>query len=353
MACPDENTLLALVGGRLDPERRAFVHAHVDACPACHELLAALALLDPPSVDPLGATIDAPRSVRRAAYERAKGEIVAGRYRLLQWIGEGGAGVVWEGVDTKTGAPVALKFLRYLTPTMKKRFVREARVLTALRHPNIVTVHDLAEEPGGGAAVLVMERLRGESLAGHQRRSPKLPLVEISTIFVPLTLAVQHAHDLGVVHRDLKPANVFLEKTGNLLGGIKLLDFGLAKLLGLGEFTDAGTNLTATGHIVGTIQYMAPEQLAGEAGIDARADVWSLGVILYEALSGQRPYSGRSVLELIRQVARAQVAPVEAIAPDAPRELTHLVARMLVVDREARDVQLAALVAALRGAVEG
>ena len=226
-----------------------------------------------------------------------------GPYRVLEKLGEGGMGEVYKARDTRLDRTVAIKVLPTQVtadPDRRARFEREAKTIAGLTHPHICTLYDVGEQDG--VTFLVMEHIVGETLAARLSKGA-LPLVQSLTIATEIAEALSAAHRQGVIHRDLKPANVMLTKAG-----AKLLDFGLAKLTGHGEqpaaaYTSSGTpteaaTLTGQGVIVGTLQYMAPEQLEGRA-LDARTDLWALGAILYEMLTGKRAFEGESQVSLI------------------------------------------------------
>jgi len=223
------------------------------------------------------------------------GQVIAGRYRLERLVGEGGMGLVYSATHTITRKSVALKFLKVTGDEHVRRFLREARIAGTVRHPNIVEVHDILQLPGGGAPVMVMDLLRGESLAQRLEREQRVPLHELTAILLPVVSALGSAHALGIIHRDLKPENIFLTR-GSAGGkdGVKVLDFGIAKLTAQ-EGDAASSGITHTGAVMGTPYYMAPEQVFGEKAIDHRADIWALGVILYECVSGRKPIGGSSL----------------------------------------------------------
>jgi eukaryotic-like serine/threonine-protein kinase len=205
-----------------------------------------------------------------------------GRYQVQAKLGAGGMGVVYRAVDPSLDRAVALKFLSpglAADPKARARFIREARAASALDHPNIGTVFEIGEH--GKLMFIAMALYSGESLKERMTRGP-LPVAEVERIAAALTDALRAAHAAGIVHRDLKPGNVMLTSDGQ----IKLLDFGLAKLVSAGEAADA---LTHEGALVGTPAYMAPEQLRGEE-IDGRADLFALGVVIYELLAAKHPF---------------------------------------------------------------
>jgi serine/threonine protein kinase len=220
-----------------------------------------------------------------------------GPYEIQSAIGAGGMGEVYKARDTRLDRTVAIKVLPPTVssdPERRARFEREAKTIAGLNHPHICTLHDVGEHDG--STFLVMEHIVGETLAARLSKGA-LPLDQALTIATEIAEALSAAHRQGVIHRDLKPANVMLTKAG-----AKLLDFGLAKLTGHGEapaavhvVSAAPTQAPLTGHgvIVGTLQYMAPEQLEGKPP-DARTDLWALGAILYEMVTGKRAYEGTS-----------------------------------------------------------
>ena len=271
------------------------------------------------------------------------GLLLAGRFRLERVVGRGASAVVWEATNTLTSRQIALKIFvgRALdVPRRRDRFLREARAASCVSHPNVLPIDDLVELPDG-RAVLVMPLLRGESLRERLARTGSLPAHELSVLFVPVTDALEAAHAGGVVHRDLKPDNLFLSGDPPRL---VILDFGVAKLASDGEL-----GLTSTGVTVGTPFYMAPEQLFGEEDVDARADVWALGVLLFECLSGRRPTEAPNLGQLLKKVSSRSLPELtEADVPDAPH-LATLVRAMLSIEREDRP-SLAEVRSALLGA---
>jgi eukaryotic-like serine/threonine-protein kinase len=261
------------------------------------------------------------------------GMIIAGRYRLDRPLGEGGMGAVWAATHTVTQRTHALKLLKKKDddPATRKRMLREARAASAVRHANVVTVHDVVEGPDG-APVLVMDLLEGESLGDRLEREKRLDLGEALRIARAILEALEAAHAAGVVHRDLKPDNVFLTKHG-----LKVLDFGIAKLTANEGPGRATTNmLTESGAVMGTPSYMAPEQAFGEGEIDARADLWALGVVLYECIAGARPVDGTTVGQIFKSLATGAIVPLESRVPDVPSDVAGLVRGLLTIDRNGR-----------------
>jgi eukaryotic-like serine/threonine-protein kinase len=253
-----------------------------------------------------------------------------GSYEVIAPLGSGGMGEVYCARDTRLGRDVAVKVLpaeRLADTGRRARFEREARAVAALSHPHIVTIHEI--DSAEGLDFIVMELVQGETLARALRRGP-LPTAEALRIAIPLADAVAAAHAAGVVHRDLKPANVMLGRDGV----VKVLDFGLAKLAhddtaGSDVRTEtAGAPLSRPGTVAGTAGYMSPEQASG-GEVDARSDVFSFGVLLYEMVTGRRAFPGDSSTEAIAAVLRDQPKPPGELAPDLPRDLERIIQRCL------------------------
>ena len=262
-----------------------------------------------------------------------------GPYEILAPLGAGGMGEVYRARDTRLDRTVAIKVLPAETaadPKLKARFEREARVISALAHPNICTLHDVGEQDG--RTFLVMEHLVGETLAARLKKGP-LPLEQALEVATQIADALAAAHKQGVVHRDLKPGNVMLTKTG-----AQLLDFGLARLTAHGEqpavesLTSAPTKqapLTAQGSILGTLPYMAPEQVEGKPA-DARTDLWALGTVVYEMVTGRRAFEASSPTSLVGAILEREPAAMAERQPLTPPSLERLVRRCLSKDPDDR-----------------
>jgi serine/threonine protein kinase len=277
------------------------------------------------------------------------GLVVAQRYRLDRCIGAGGMGEVWAAEHVLTKRQVAVKALfGTIAPESRahQRFVQEARSAAEVGHRAVVEVLDAFVE--NDTPVLVMELCSGETLGSRLARDGTLGLREAAQILDPIIEAVACAHAKGIAHRDLKPDNIFLAVEHGALAP-KVLDFGLAKLLG-----DRANELllsTQAGAVIGTPSYMAPEQAIGDKNIDHRVDVWALGVILYQCLSGMLPVEGTSVPEVLSRVANHAITPLEVVAPDLPRAILDLVGRMLARDPDQRPKSLADVLLVLRSPV--
>ena len=271
------------------------------------------------------------------AAEIEPGSIVAERYRVTRLLGEGGMGAVWAAQHIVTRKTVALKLMKAAgaaKPELVRRFLREARAASAVRHPNVVQIHDILQTTDG-MPVMVMDLLEGESLGSRLERESVLSLADVSAILLPVISAIGTAHSLGIVHRDLKPDNIFLVREGHHVRPC-VLDFGIAKLSAMeGDAAQTGA-LTRTGAMMGTPYYMAPEQAFGEKSLDLRADVWAIGVILYECLTGRRPVDGDNMGQLLKILMTGAVQPIEELKPDLPPEVIDLVRRMLTTDLRQR-----------------
>jgi formylglycine-generating enzyme required for sulfatase activity/predicted esterase len=261
------------------------------------------------------------------------GETVS-HYRILGKLGGGGMGVVYEAEDLNLNRKVALKFLPDArdTPDALERFKREARAASALNHPHICVVHDLGEHEG--KPFIAMERMKGESLKEALARGP-MPFEQVVKLGLQIADGLEAAHGAGIVHRDLKPANVFLTERGDA----KILDFGLAKLTGserqlLGSEVETAAkeiHLTSPGMTLGTVAYMSPEQARGQ-DVDARSDLFSLGVMLYEMATGRLPFPGNTAAEIFNALLSHSPAPSTGV----PLKLQEILLKSLEKDRSAR-----------------
>ena len=243
------------------------------------------------------------------------------RYRVLGPIGKGGMGEVFQAEDLRLGRRVALKVLApalAAEPRHVERFEREARSAAALNHPNIVTIH--AVEEAEGLHFLVLELVEGKTVADLLQTRGPFPFEELLDIALALTRALEAAHGRGIVHRDLKPRNVMVSHEGR----VKVLDFGVARLTGAGpetgtpegaEITD--TDLTRPGLILGTPHYMAPEQILGSP-VDPRTDLFSLGILLFEMATGQRPFQGEHRLAVMSAILSEEPPAARSLRPELP-----------------------------------
>jgi serine/threonine protein kinase len=254
------------------------------------------------------------------------------RYEIREPLGSGGMGQVYRGIDTRLGRAVAVKVLRSDIPDsqeFRQRLAHEAHVLSALSHPNICTLHDVVD--AGGQPVLIMELLEGMTLA-HRLSAGPIPIETVISVAAQTASALAAAHDKGVLHRDVKPGNIFLTSSGH----VKVLDFGVAKLSAesarQAEFEATrsleSSPVTAPGVLLGTFAYMAPEQALGEA-TDARSDVFSLGVVLYELCTGHRPFTGKTLPAFFDALLHDDPIPARTRNPNIPVELERIIHRAL------------------------
>jgi tRNA A-37 threonylcarbamoyl transferase component Bud32 len=251
--------------------------------------------------------------------------LIARRYRLESLIGEGGAAAVWRAIDTTLERPVAIKLLyggdKRDRARRISRFEREARIAGAVRHPNVVQIVDFGTTDD--TPYMVMEMLDGESLAVRIKREPRLELTAIVRIVVSILRGLDAVHTAGIVHRDIKPGNVFLHREGDRLVP-KILDFGISRLVEPdGKRVSALT--TTEGVIVGTPEYMSPEQVRGSSEIDLRTDIYSVGVMLYELLLGKVPYKAENVGDLLISIVNGNAPSLHAQRPDVPRAVADVV----------------------------
>ncbi|MEU9122446.1 protein kinase [Streptomyces sp. NPDC048506] len=267
--------------------------------------------------------------------------VLGERYELVERLGNGGMGTVYRAVDHRLRRTVAVKTLSAelaLQPEFRTRFQREAHAAAALNHPGVATVHDVGEDAGGGAVepYLVMEYVAGRTVS-HVLKDGALPVAQAVDIAGQVLDALEHSHRHAIVHRDIKPANVMLTATG----GVKVVDFGIAKAL-----SEVATRLTGTGVAVGTPAYLAPEQITGSE-TDHRTDLYAVGCLLHELLTGWPPYTGDSPFSVMHQHLAAEPVPPSAVRPELPAALDAVVVTALHKGREDRFADAAAMKAAL------
>jgi serine/threonine protein kinase len=279
-----------------------------------------------------------------ALFVPTPGELIAGKYRIEERLGRGGMSLVFRATHVISNKQVALKWM--LSPSSSAqanaRFIREARAAARVDHPNVVDVYDIAQD-GHRGLYMVMQLLQGESLAKRLARGPLAPDEAIS-LLLPALRGVVAVHAAGVIHRDLKPDNIFLCVSGEReLPEAKVLDFGISAIVH--EMPDAA--LTRDGALVGTPAYMSPEQIQDARTVDARTDVYALGVILYQALTGQLPFESDSQQGLSLAIVRGDVVDPRTMRPQLPVWLSDVVLRALATRREDRYPSVAALIDAL------
>jgi eukaryotic-like serine/threonine-protein kinase len=359
--CPTSGELLDLLDGdRSDPDR-AGVLSHLDDCPSCQQSLEALANGDTPLSSTmleqaaylapesdsaywpalkdaeLALTVDTP-TMRRPASDvslafldpPADGSHLGtlNNFEVIRVVGRGGMGIVLHAKDTCLDRDVAIKVL---DPELSKdeqagkRFCREARAAASISHENVVAVHQVERDEAKDLPFLVMELLTGVSLEQKLQRDGRVTLREIVSIGMQTAAGLAAAHDKGLIHRDIKPGNILLEKSGLR---VKLTDFGLAR-------TAEDVRLTRTGMVAGTPLYMSPEQAIGDE-LDARSDLFSLGVVLYELASGEPPFLGKTPFAVLKRVTEEKAAPLREKNPDLPEWFVGIVDKLLAKKPEDR-----------------
>ena len=275
--------------------------------------------------------------------------IIGGRYRVIRELGRGGMGSVYEAENLRTRRRVALKTMR---PEVSERdgyaqrFEREAQAAGQLHHPNIIDVIDMGDDAAYGLVFIVQEFLHGGDLAKCLKQVGALPPQAVVATLLPIMDALEAAHAHGIVHRDLKPDNIFLHETPR---GVvpKLIDFGIAKFTQV--HSEEELSCTATGQMIGSPNYMSPEQARGDADVDPRSDVWSLGVVFYKCLSRSIPYSAPTPSSLVAKIIYEEPIALAQLAPHLPADLVAVVQRAVVKDRALRWPSMRAFAEGLRG----
>ena len=352
--CPSSADLRELLEGNVADSDQAGVVSHLDQCPSCQQSLEALAKGDSsfavtvleqseyktPDANSAfwPALQEAEQTLTVAAHAASKSspEISLdfldpsedgshlgslSHFNIVRVVGRGGMGVVLHATDTYLERDVAVKVL---DPDVAKdelartRFCREARAAASISHENVVAVHQVEHEEGKDLPFLVMELISGESLEKKLQREGRLSLREIVSIGMQTAAGLAAAHDKGLIHRDIKPGNILLEKSGQR---VKLTDFGLARAA-------EDVRLTRSGLVAGTPLYMSPEQASGEE-LDARSDLFSLGVVLYELAAGEPPFNGKTPLAVLKRSTEEQPQPLRERNPDLPEWFVHIVDRLL------------------------
>lgn len=262
------------------------------------------------------------------------GSLFAGKYRVEKILGQGGMGMVLAARHLGLDEPVAIKVLlpaMMQVPGMVERFTREARASAKIKNDHVVRVTDVDALPSG-VPYMVMERLDGTDLSEHRKSAGPLPITDAVRYLLETCSAINEAHAMGIIHRDLKPANLFLARRRDGTTMIKVLDFGISKAMqSLGEQT-----MTVAGTVLGSPSYMSPEQIAAARDLDGRTDIWSLGVILYQLVTGRVPFPAQGLTELCALVLQTEPRRPSELRPDVPLELEAVVLRCLEKDRARR-----------------
>jgi hypothetical protein len=362
MECLDEETILAFGGGSLSATVRASAEEHISSCDECRQLVSAVArssFVDPeeredlprgplllPRIDPamapttpIGGGMAGP-----TASPVQPGEILAGKFEVERVLGAGGMGIVVAARHTQLDQRVALKFLLPVAcevPGAVARFLREGKAAARITSEHVARVMDTGVLDGG-APYLVMEYLEGSDLGAVVQRRGRVSVDEAIEYVLQACEAIVEAHDVGIVHRDLKPANLFLSKRADGSPLVKVLDFGISKV-------DSGSRsqLTSASVLMGSPRYMSPEQMMSAKDVDARTDVWALGVILYELVTGKPVWHADTMQGLCALIASTPAPSLRVLRPDAPAILDDVVARCLTKARDDRLASVADLALAL------
>jgi serine/threonine protein kinase len=275
----------------------------------------------------------------RQAHRDLIGRTISGKYLVRSVLGEGGMGAVYEAENIPLGRSVAVKVLHPAQARKKvavKRFHQEARAAGAIGHPNICEVYDLGTLDDG-SPYLVMERLVGETLADRIASEGGLPFDDVIDVLTQVLSGLVAAHEKGIVHRDIKPENIFLTKRVGCPPLAKLLDFGVSKMIApvMGE-KEEDLDLTRTGMVMGTPFYMSPEQARGDRNLDARVDLYACGIILYEALTGKRPFTAANYNALLLQILTTSPRPARELRPALPLGFDEVLDKALARSRDDR-----------------
>lgn len=289
----------------------------------------------------LSVSKDGPVVTGRAFDEPAP--TVIGGHRVLKLLGRGGMGRVYLAHDEQLDRDVAIKTMlpsRADDPAARKRFLRESRAVAKIDHEHVVTIYQVGEHPVSGSShglpFFVMQRLSGKSLTAVREEQGRLPVPEALRIAREIAAGLQAAHSAGLIHRDIKPENVFLEGPARR---VKIIDFGLASDDDANEM-----RLTVDGAIVGTPAYMAPERMSNTVEVDFKADIFGLGVMLYEMLAGQFPFEGSSIVSMLVSISRGEPKPLTACVPDIHTAVADLVMRMMAREKAERPASCEAIV---------
>ncbi len=309
-------------------------------CPHCHAPHDAMARLCPTTGLRLSATPSRPPP----AEPMLLGQTLGGRYKIRGVLGKGGMGMVYDAEHIGLRRQVAIKVMnlaRARTDVAVQRFEREARAAGAIHHPNICEVFDLGTTDDG-RPYLVMERLVGMTLADRLEREGPLPFQDVVDIVIQVLAGLSAAHEKGFLHRDIKPDNLFIAERRGQAPTVKVLDFGVSKpmrddaMVASVAASEDEVDLTRTGMVMGTPYYMSPEQAQGERDLDGRVDVYATGVVMYEALTGRRPFTAGNYAQLLLAILNTTPRPISEFRPATPPQLEHIVMLAMHRDRNVR-----------------
>ncbi|HTU62968.1 MAG TPA: serine/threonine-protein kinase, partial [Polyangiales bacterium] len=336
--CPDGHTLARFTGETLHPDERPEVEAHVEGCATCRERLAAM-IGDSPTNQ-----FEAQLSRRPDPVDLPQaGDVIVGKYRVDSVIGAGGMGVVLGARHIELGHLIAIKVMRSRNPLATPRFLREARTTVRLSGEHVVRVFDYGKLEHG-SPFLVMEYLHGEDLAKVIARGI-VPIDTALRYMIEACEALEEAHGLGVVHRDFKPGNLFVVYDAKGETRIKVLDFGISKLL---DSDDGASELTESDAVMGSPLYMSPEQVRASRDVDLRTDIWAVGVVLYELVAGVSPFAGPTAPAVAVNVTFTVPTPLSTLRAGVTASLEAVVERCLEKEPGARFQSVNELAGALR-----
>lgn len=369
-ACPSRSTLEALRDNALPVETAQVLHQHLETCPACRSILDSLRAPGVPGPSPAGICGDAPVGDYSFLDPAEQADEIGrlNQYRVLRPLGLGGMGIVFEAEDTRLQRRVALKFMRpdCNDASFQQRFLQEARVAASLPHDFIAAIYDVGEHKQ--TPYLAMEFLAGETLETRLRRDHWLPVTDALKIIRQVAAGLCEAHARGLIHRDIKPANIFLvasttdARTGESSGQapaayqsppsthpsvkVKILDFGLARPI------HGSPRLTDQGMILGTPHYLAPERITG-GHLDGRTDLFSLGCVLFEMLTGKVPFQGPDTVTVVAAVLNAEPPSLADVAPHVSPAIRGLLGELLAKDPRARPANARLVVERIRAIEQG